>query len=158
MRRPPIVYLDACAVQRPMDRHVSIRELAESDCVLWLLERCRERRLALLEWSDILQLECVVRAPPERATWAAIVRSIAAKATATTDPVAQRARALEQALSISAADALHVASAEAAGAAFFVTVDDRLLRRCLRGAEHLGARPADPITAMAWFLGHPLRA
>lgn len=146
------IYLDSSALQRPLDRLRTTQEVVDSDCVLWILERCRDGRTARLEWSSALEYECIVRMPPERVVWARGVRALAAHVTPLSSAIELRARNLEAALRLSAPDALHVASAESAGA-LLVTVDQRLLRRCLRRGSAIRIRVTDPITAMGWLLG-----
>lgn len=45
-------------------------------------------------------------------------------------------------------DALHIASAEAGRADFFVTTDDRLLRRAVRLQEVLQVKVVNPVTLL----------
>ena len=58
--------------------------------------------------------------------------------------VFDRARQLLN-LGLHAADAVHVAAAEALGADVLLTSDDRLLRRCRQIADELNVRVANPV-------------
>jgi predicted nucleic acid-binding protein len=60
------------------------------------------------------------------------------------DQVAARGREL-QAHGLRPLDALHVASAEAAGCAYLVTTDDRMAATLRRNATTLRVRLADPM-------------
>lgn len=63
-------------------------------------------------------------------------------------PLFDRARQLVE-RGLGAADALHVAAAEALQADVFLTCDDRLLRRCRRLADKLAVNVANPIQWLA---------
>jgi predicted nucleic acid-binding protein len=135
------LYLDACVIQRPLDRLQSSLERAEAECTLLILEAARRGQVELL-WSDVLDFECIEQMPPEqsaRKAWAEAVRSLAGAVEPLTPAVFARRDELTSRARFSAIDALHVATADVARATL-VSVDRRLLRRCTRAgaaAEHV---------------------
>lgn len=139
------LYLDACAVQRPLDRLLTSRERSEAECVLLLLEAVERGRLDLV-WSPALTFETIRRGPPLRAEAAGRVRRLASHHVGLDDALVARARALSEEVGLQAFDALHLAAAQAAGATL-VSVDGKLLRRGRRAGLTERAL-CDPIVAV----------
>ena len=129
-----IVYLDVCCFKRPFDDAALERVRREAEAVAEILDAAqagtfqlvrspahdfenernpREDRLATRLWLD------------------AATASVAASAAA-----AARARELA-ALGFGPLDALHLAFAEQAAARWFVTTDDRLLKRAVTERDQL---------------------
>ena len=129
-----IVYLDVCCFKRPFDDAALERVRREAEAVAEILDAAqagtfqlvrspahdfenernpREDRLATRLWLD------------------AATASVAASAAA-----AARARELA-ALGFGPLDALHLAFAEQAAARWFVTTDDRLLKRAVTERDRL---------------------
>ncbi len=122
-----IVYLDVCCFKRPFDDATAERVRREAEAVAAVLDAAaagkvqlvrspahdaenernprEDRRLATLLWLDAASLR--VSASPE---------------------ASERARALA-ALGFAPFDALHLAFAERSQATWFLTTDDRLLKR-----------------------------
>jgi predicted nucleic acid-binding protein len=142
----PRVYLDACAVQRPFDRLASSEERAEAAAVLLLLSWSLSSRVELV-WSTLLEYEAIARAPLERRSWGMFARDIAGSTFRPDASHHARARQLERRLRLGAADALHVACAEALQATV-VTVDRTFLARAA-AAQRLRVRVMDPVQAVA---------
>jgi len=140
----PTVYLDACCLNRPFDDQAQPRIHLESEAVLMILARFRQREW---EWlgSPVLDLEINQIADPIRKArikllMFAIHRVVPVQAAAET-----RGKELS-ALGLPAADALHVACAESGNAGVFLTTDDRLLRQANRLAAQLRIRVENPLT------------
>lgn len=121
------IYLDLCAIQRPHDDQSQVRVRVEATAVLGLLSHCRAGGAEVVS-SDALVYEVgrnpnlIRRAHAEAAlAGAAVYQSL-------TSAVEQRAEGLANA-GLRPLDALHLASAEAAGADYLCTCDDQLLRR-----------------------------
>lgn len=149
----PRVYLDACAVQRVLDPCPTAQEQREARALERIFRAVEERALELV-WSEFLTAECILHMPPakaERSEWAGYLRDLATQHIARNAAISGRASELQRLAGISAVDALHLSSAESAGAPF-VTVDrkdflDRVLRARasttlvmdpLEAVEHLG--------------------
>lgn len=138
------MYLDACALQRPLDRLLTGRERSEAECVLLLLEAVERGRVELV-WSSPLTFEAIRRGPPVRAEAARRIRGLAVHQVGLSDDVAATAKSLQTKAGLQALDALHLACAQAARATL-VTVDARLLRAARRVGLAASA-VCDPIEA-----------
>jgi predicted nucleic acid-binding protein len=129
------VYLDVCALNRPLDDQTQMRVRLEADAVLLILSHVRSpgidmvispvHRAETAANPDSAAREHVQFLLDELGTEPAIDRQVAR----------HRAEDLHR-LGLGAADAAHVASAELAGCDF-VTVDDRLLRQMQRIGVHI---------------------
>ncbi len=126
------VYLDVCAIQRPLDTPDQIRIVLESEAVLGVLSLCETGKLELVS-SDALQYEVERNPLPVRREHARAVLRLAHTHVALSEEVKERAKQLTEA-GFMPMDALHLASAEAAQVEYFCTCDDRLLRRARRTA------------------------
>jgi len=122
-----LVYLDTCAVQRPLDDRRQLRIRVEADILLAVIAAAEADHLDLAS-SDVLRFEAENNPIPSRRDFARRVLALATVDTASTSAVADRARRYEQA-GIKPLDAVHLASAVVVDADFFCTVDDGLLRK-----------------------------
>lgn len=122
-----IVYLDTCAVQRPLDDRSQLRVRIEADILLAIIAAAEGDELELAS-SDVLRFETENNPIPARRDFARSVLALAKVDIASTPEVADRARRYEQE-GIKPLDAVHLASAVAVDADFFCTVDDSLLRK-----------------------------
>ena len=122
-----LVYFDTCAIQRPLDDPAQLRVRLEAEAVIALIELCESGRLGLVV-SAAHDIENGQNPYPERRTYTADVLSVAQHYVPATADVADYARRYERD-GIKRLDALHLASAVVAGAVFFCTTDDLLLRR-----------------------------
>ena len=121
------VYLDMCAIQRPLDTPDQIRIVLESDAVLGILALCEDKQLELVS-SDALFYETEHNPLPIRKEYAKAVLSMANRHIALTEENRKRAEQLIN-FGIKPLDALHLAMAEEANVDYFCTCDDRLLRK-----------------------------
>lgn len=121
------VYLDICAIQRPLDDHSQMRIATETEAILGILDLCEQGKLILLR-SAAHKIENDQNPHPDRKDHTETVLSLASHYLPTTEPVTERANAYVKA-GLKELDALHLAIAVEGGASFFCTVDDQLLRR-----------------------------
>jgi predicted nucleic acid-binding protein len=121
------VYLDTCSLNRPLDDKAQMRVALEAEAVLGVLARVEEGAVALVA-SDVLTLETQRSSQPERKAFVEAVLEGATDFVALKDVVRARGQELEK-RGFRAFDALHLASAEASGADFFCTCDDRVLKK-----------------------------
>jgi hypothetical protein len=133
-----LIYLDICCLKRPFDDQSQPRIRIETEAVLSLL--AMESDQVRFVRSAALLLENDLNPIRERASrveqWLK-----AAVLWRPSDVSSLQNRVAELiALGLKNFDALHVASAEQAGAQLCVTVDDRLLSAAARHADHLGTR------------------
>jgi hypothetical protein len=130
------------AIQRPLDDLSQVRVRLEAEAVLGVLAHCRAGGADLIS-SDALAFESGRNPHPLRRAFADGVLAGAAVRQPLTPAAVARAADLEAA-GCRPLDALHLASAGAAGADFFCTCDDRLLRRA-RAIAVLPLRAVSPI-------------
>jgi len=124
------VYLDLCALNRPLDDQNQIRVRLEADAVALILRHVRAGEIQL-PVSSVHWAETAANPDATRRAHVQLLLSELGKAKDVDQTQArQRAAELHQ-LGLGPADAAHVAMAELAGCDF-VTVDDRLLRQMRR--------------------------
>ena len=130
-----IVYLDVCCFKRPFDDAAVERVRKEAEAVAAILDAVRAGAFVLVR-SPAHDFENE-RNPREDRRLATRLWLDAATASVTaTVAVAARARELAV-LGFGALDALHLACAEQSAARWFVTTDDRLLKRATAERERL---------------------
>lgn len=118
------IYLDLCCLKRPFDDLNQQRIRLESEVVLGVLQ-------GVVDFHDIIRsgthdVENAQNVLPGRRARVELWLSMLPLTTPNADDLARRAKEIA-ALGVKSFDALHVASAELAGADVFVTCDDRLL-------------------------------
>lgn len=130
------IYLDASALNRPFDDQRLSRNRLEAEAVLAILERVEAEELELIS-SAALAYENLMSPLIERREYVTTYLNLAAIFVPSDGALLLRAREFE-ARGIRPLDALHLASAERGRAGWFVTCDDRILKRARRGS--LGTR------------------
>jgi len=125
------VYLDASALNRPFDDQQLARNRLETEAVLAILEWIESGELKLVG-SAALVYENRMSPLVERREYVATYLDLAATFVTADPALLDRAKAIE-AQGIKPLDALHLASAERGRAEWFVTCDDRILKRARRG-------------------------
>jgi predicted nucleic acid-binding protein len=121
------IYLDTCCLQRPLDDQTQPRIRVENEAVFAVLASVQQGTISLLT-SEALEFE-ISRTPDEqRRREATAMLTLARERLMLSDTTERLADSFAQA-GLSAIDALHVALASTAGADYFVTTDDKLLRR-----------------------------
>ncbi|MBN1148335.1 MAG: PIN domain-containing protein [Anaerolineales bacterium] len=127
------IYLDVCAIQRPLDTPGQIRIVLESEAVLGIFSLCETGQLELIS-SDALVYETDENPIPVRQEHARAILSKAKSIVALSDESISRAAQLVNS-GLKPLDALHLALAEAGKAEYFCTCDDQLLRRAKQVAD-----------------------
>jgi predicted nucleic acid-binding protein len=122
-----LIYLDMCCLQRPCDDMAQVRIRVEAEAVLGILAFCDAGEAGLIS-SDPLEYEMSRNPYPLRRAYAqaALVRAVTVVRLSA--PIEARAGQLAAA-GLAPLDALHLSCAVEAGADYFCTCDDRLLRR-----------------------------
>ncbi|MGL6096160.1 MAG: PIN domain-containing protein [Fimbriiglobus sp.] len=122
-----VLYLDVCCLQRPFDDQSQMRVRLEAEATIAFLSLCDAGGAELVS-SDAIEYETAHNPNPIRREY---VRTSVARAAVvvrlTADIGAEADRLV--AAGLTPLDALHLACAAAAGADYFCTCDDRLLRR-----------------------------
>lgn len=136
------IYLDVCAIQRPLDTPNQIRIALEAEAVLGILALCDAGRLELVS-SEVLLYETAQNPLAIRQEYANAVLSKAKYFVELSNEVKSRAAQLVRS-GLKPLDALHVAVAEAGKADYFCTCDDQLLRKAKR-VESLQVNVISPV-------------
>ncbi len=120
------IYLDLCAIQRPLDTPNQIRISLESEAVLGIFAFCDLEQVELLS-SEALFYEGEQSSLAIRREHTFAVLSKAKQIIVVTEKEKSRAKELMK-FGVKPLDALHLALAETGCADYFCTCDDRLLR------------------------------
>lgn len=124
------IYLDVCAIQRPLDTASHLRVALEAEAVLGILALCEAGEVEIVS-SDAPVYETGQNPWPLRKEHAWAVLSKAREYINLTETTEQRAQYLVG-QGFKPLDALHLAMAEAGAVDYFCTCDDRLLKRAQR--------------------------
>jgi predicted nucleic acid-binding protein len=137
------VYLDACCLSRLTDDQNQPRVRAEAEAVEHIMRMIRAGQATWVS-SSVLSIEVSRNPDQERRRDAAALLLFASEVVVPNQEVAHRAEEIGK-HGFSAFDALHLASAEQAGADVFLTTDDVLLRRAGRMTARLRLRVENPV-------------
>jgi hypothetical protein len=121
------IYLDNSVLNRPYDDQSQPRVWLETLCFVLILQMAEKGEAELLR-SPFHILENNESRTVERREWVNACLNLAAHSACITDEMEHRARALAKA-GLKPLDAAHLAAAESEAADFFVTCDDRLIRK-----------------------------
>jgi predicted nucleic acid-binding protein len=121
------IYLDTSVYNRPFDDQTQPRIWLETLAFAVILQMVESGSLELVS-SSVLEYENSRNPFPLRREWVNRCLKLASHHQAVDEEIKRRAQELEQ-QGLKAVDALHVACAEAAGAVYFLTCDDRVVRR-----------------------------
>ena len=136
------IYLDLCAIQRPLDTPDQIRIILESEAVLGIIASCESGDLELLS-SEALIYEGEQSSLPIRKEHAFAVLAKARDVIYVTEKEKSRAANL-MTFGIKPLDALHTALAESGNADYFCTCDDKLLQN-LKRVKDLTVKVINPV-------------
>lgn len=132
------IYLDTCCLQRPLDDQTQPRIRVETEAVFAILACVQDGTVTLLT-SEALEFE-IGRTPDEqRRREATAILTLASERLTLSEAAEQLAETFARA-GLAAMDALHVAMAATAGADYFVSADDQLLRRA-KALPNLSVKP-----------------
>jgi predicted nucleic acid-binding protein len=132
------IYLDTCCLQRPLDDQTQPRIRVETEAIFAILASVQEGTTTLLT-SEALEFE-ISRIPDEqRRREALAILTLASERLSLSDDSEKLGESFAQA-GLSSMDALHLALAATARANYFVTADDKLLRRA-RALPNLTVTP-----------------
>ncbi len=122
-----VVYLDNCVFNRPFDDQSSIRIKLETEAKLYIQNKIIEGRLKVL-WSYILDYENEQNPFEERKNAIREWKQFAILDIEENERVLQKAKELVS-YGLKAKDALHVACAIEGKADYFITTDDKILKK-----------------------------
>jgi predicted nucleic acid-binding protein len=141
------VYLDASALNRPFDDQRLSRNRLETEAVLAILEWIETGQVKLVS-SAALLYENLMSPLLDRREYVATYLGLASSFVEANPVLLQRARQIEK-QGIAPLDALHLASAEKGRAEWFITCDDRILKRARHGKVTIRATVGTPIDFVA---------
>ncbi|MFZ1492823.1 MAG: PIN domain-containing protein [Candidatus Competibacter denitrificans] len=121
------IYLDNCAFNRPFDDQRQIRIRLESEAKLYIQEKIRQQKIELV-WSYILDFENEQNPFIERKRAIEKWKNFAALDVEESHNLLMMASALIKE-GIRPKDALHVASALEGKASYFLTTDDKIIKK-----------------------------
>lgn len=124
---PVRIYLDTSVYNRPFDDQQQPRIWLETMALSVILQMI-EAGESVLVTSSVVAYETSKNPHAERRAWVRRVSALAGEFVNVNPAIRQRATVLEG-LGVKALDALHVACAESGSVDFFLTCDDRLIRR-----------------------------
>jgi predicted nucleic acid-binding protein len=119
------LYLDNCCYNRPFDDQSQERIYIESEAVLIIIERARQKVESIVG-SDVLMLEMSQMLDADKKQKVSELYSIAGLSVKYTRQIYERAQEIKQQSKLRSLDSLHIACAEKAKADVLLTTDDRL--------------------------------
>ena len=136
------IYLDVCAIQRPLDTPSQIRIVLEAEAVLGIIALCESGQLEAVS-SDALIYETEHNPLTVRREHAKAVLRKTRETIGLTEEAKMRGAQLMK-FGFKPLDALHLALAEVGQVDYFCTCDDQLLRRAQQTTD-LRVKVVSPI-------------
>lgn len=124
------IYLDTSVYNRPFDNQTQPRIWLESLAFSVILELIKTQELTLVT-SSVLAFENSKNPFPERREWVQVCLRFGAQRISLNERIRERSLELRS-QGLHAIDALHLACAETAQAAYFLTCDDKVVKRYCR--------------------------
>lgn len=124
---PRCIYLDTSVYNRPFDDLSQPRIWLEALAFAVILQMREASRVELVN-SDVLEYENSRNPFLHRKTWVSFYLGLATKYQQLGESIRKRAQALGS-QGLGPVDALHLACAEESNAEYFITCDDRIIKR-----------------------------
>lgn len=138
--KKPLLYLDNCCFNRPYDDQSQIRVSLETQAKLFI-QRHIEHGKYILAWSFILSSENDDNPYSERKREISRWESLVGIVVRPNDTILRHAQRLRQTFGIRGKDAFHIACALTAGCDYFLTTDDKLIKKTRHLADLLVINP-----------------
>jgi len=135
------IYLDNCSFNRPFDDQSFMRIKLETEAKLFVQEKILIGKLQLI-WSHILEYENMQNPFIERRNSIIEWKKIAAEKIDGTKNVVARASEFTR-NGVKSKDALHIACAIEGKAEYFLTTDDKLLKKLAKTKELIVINPVN---------------
>ena len=142
----PILYLDCCALNRPLDDRAQKRIQTEAEAVETLIEMIQTGRVQLAS-SAVLRAEVNACTADERRDAVNTTLALAKLELETAVEEDDEVFNWLVSLGLKDIDALHVRVAST-GATHFVTTDDGIIKRAARITNRLGLQVLTPVQAL----------
>lgn len=127
------LFFDTCCLNRIWDDQSRMRIHLEAEAVIYLIEAARLGHIEMVT-SDYLLAEILCQPDSVRCIDVMNLTS-SASLHVPQDPVIEACAQKLSIFHIKGNDALHIAAAEEAQCDYFITTDDRLLKRCRKAYE-----------------------
>jgi predicted nucleic acid-binding protein len=137
------VYLDASALNRPFDNQNLSRNRLETEAVIIILAQVEQGSVTMISSSALLY-ENMKSPLIYRREYVTTYLALASTFVTLDEALRERARQIVQ-QGIAPLDAIHLASAERAEVDWFLTCDDRILRKARRRKLTEGVKVSTPI-------------
>ncbi len=121
------VYLDNCCFNRPFDDQQQIRIKIEAEAKLFIQEKIKNKEIELV-WSYILEYENSFNPFKEKRSAIQKWKAIANSDVQETEEIIARAESMVE-FGVTPKDALHVSCAIESNCDYFLSTDDKLLKR-----------------------------
>ena len=121
------VYLDVNIYNRPFDDQGQVRIRLETIAIFSIMQNIKSKELSLI-WSFIIDYENSINPHDDVRQEVELLSSLASKTILPGDAIATKAKKFES-KGIKPRDALHIACALEAGADYFLTCDDKLIKK-----------------------------
>ena|SRR3989337_3812110 len=121
------VYLDVNIYNRPFDDQGQVRIRLETIAIFSIMQNIKSKELSLI-WSFIIDYENSINPHDDVRQEVELLSSLASKTIVPGDAIATQAKKFES-KGIKPRDALHIACALEAGADYFLTCDDKLIKK-----------------------------
>ncbi|MEZ4633041.1 MAG: PIN domain-containing protein [Deinococcales bacterium] len=144
------IYLDNCTFNRPFDDQNQVRIRLESEAKLYIQTKIQQQAVELV-WSYILDFENAKNPFEERRKTVKKWKMLAVIDVEETQEIIAIANELSN-KGIKAKDALHIASAIIGKAHYFLTTDDRILKRLSEMAEIQVINPIDLVKVLDGYV------
>ena len=125
-----LVYMDNCAIQRPLDDKSNLMNRIEAEAVMGLFELIEKKRFELVN-SEVLMYELNNTPDPERIDFGKKVLSLCKTTYPLTEVIVAKAKEFEE-KGIKAIDALHLATAVINNVKYLCTCDYKFLKKALK--------------------------
>ena len=135
------IYLDNCSFNRPFDDQSFMRIKLETEAKLFVQEKILIGKLQLI-WSHILEYENMQNPFIERRNAIIEWKKIATEKIGGTKNVVARASEFTR-HGVKSKDALHIACAIEGKAEYFLTTDDKLLKKLAKTRELIVINPVN---------------
>jgi len=136
-----LLYLDNCVFNRPFDNQQQLRIKIETEAKLFIQEKILKNEFGLV-WSYILDYENAVNPFRERRGVIINWKTKALKDIIETDELMRIAKHYNS-IDVYPKDALHLACAELAQCDYFITTDDKLIKKA---GNEKNLRVVNPVT------------
>ncbi len=134
------VYLDVNIYNRPFDDQSQVRIRLETIAIFSIMQKIKSKELLLI-WSFIIDYENSINPHDDIRQEVKYLSTLSSETILPGDAIANKAKEFES-MGIKPRDALHIACALEAGADYFLTCDDKLIKKA---SQIIGLKILNPI-------------